>query len=69
MKTTYEAETLSDGVVRSAHEVEIVCRNCEYDLDEAELSADTCGDCGASLQLKQSVKISVTSVPLSGSSM
>lgn len=69
MKTTYEAETLSNGVIHSAHEVEVVCQNCGYDLDEAELAADTCSDCNAPLELKQNIKISVTSVPLSGASM
>ena len=69
MKTTYEAETLSDGVIHSAHEIEVVCHNCGYDLDEAELAADTCSDCNAPLELKQNIKISVTSVPLSGASM
>ena len=69
MKTTYEAEELENGVIHSAHEVEILCQNCGYDLDEAELAADTCFDCNAPLELKQNIKISVTSVPLSGASM
>ena len=69
MKTSYEAEALDDGVIHTAYEVEIVCQHCGYDLDEAELTADTCSDCGAALKLKQNIKISVTSVPLSGASM
>lgn len=69
MKVVYEAEKLEDGVIRNAHTVEVVCSNCGYDLDEAELAADTCSDCGHALQLKQSVAIQVTSVPLFGESM
>lgn len=69
MKAVYDAETLENGVIRSAHEVEVVCQNCGYDLDEAELAADTCSDCGQTLQLKQHVRIQVTSVPITGGTM
>lgn len=69
MKAVYDAETLENGVIRSAHEVEVVCQNCGYDLDEAELAADTCSDCGQPLQLKQHVRIQVTSVPITGGTM
>jgi rRNA maturation endonuclease Nob1 len=69
MKQTFDATELEDGVIRNAHEVEIVCHNCGYDLDESELEADTCSDCGAALELKQNIKIQVTSVPLFGDTM
>jgi hypothetical protein len=69
MKQTFDAETLDTGIIRSAHTVEVVCQNCGYDLDESELAADTCADCGATLTLKQSVKIQVTSVPIFGATM
>lgn len=69
MKAVYDAQELEGGVIRSAHEVEVVCQNCGYDLDEAELAADTCSDCGQTLQLKQSVRIQVTSVPIFGDTM
>jgi len=52
-----------DGSIDPRHEVEIVCANCGYDLDESELESDTCSDCGQSLSLKQSTKIYATSVP------
>ena len=52
-----------DCSIDPRHEVEIVCANCGYDLDESELEADTCSDCGQSLSLKQSTKIYATSVP------
>jgi hypothetical protein len=42
---------------------------CGYDLDEAELEADTCSDCGAPLRLKQSVSIWATSVPKAGATV
>lgn len=57
-----EAVSLGDSI-DPKHEVEIVCANCGYDLDESELAADTCSDCGQALNLKQSTKIYATSVP------
>lgn len=57
-----EAVSLGDSI-DPKHEVEIVCANCGYDLDESELAADICSDCGQALNLKQSTKIYATSVP------
>ncbi len=65
MRAVYEAQ-LVDGQVQPRHEVEIVCAACGYDLDEAELEADTCADCGAPLNLKQHISIHATSVPAAG---
>ncbi len=65
MRAVYEAQ-LVDGQVQPRHEVEIVCGACGYDLDEAELEADTCADCGAPLNLKQHISIHATSVPAAG---
>ena len=53
-----------DEVIETRHTVEIVCKACGYDLTEDEIAADTCADCGADLELKQSVAINATSVPL-----
>lgn len=70
MKLQVPSKQLPDGSIEPAHEIEAVCDACGYDLDEAELSADTCSDCGAPLNLKQSVAISVTTMPASvGSTM
>lgn len=69
MKQMFDAETLDTGIIRSAHTVEVVCQNCGYDLDEGEIAADTCADCGVALELKQSVKIQVTSIPIFGDTM
>lgn len=66
MKTTIEARTLEGGLIEPQHEVEVVCAACGYDLDEAELSADTCSDCNAPLNLKQHISIHATSVPAAG---
>ena len=66
MKQTIEASTLENGLIQTRHEVEIVCAACGYDLDEAELDADTCADCGAPLNLKQHISIHATSVPAAG---
>jgi|TARA_R100001082_G_scaffold83164_1_gene49915 ribosomal protein L37E len=69
MKTTIEARDTGDGV-EPKHTVHIVCASCGYDLDEAELEADTCSNCGAPLNLKQHVAIEVTTLPpISGESM
>ena len=57
-----EAKSI-DGGIDPRHEIEIVCANCGFDLDESELEADTCSDCGQVLSLKQSTKIYATSVP------
>jgi DNA-directed RNA polymerase subunit RPC12/RpoP len=62
MRTVNEAQRV-DGVIDPKHEIEIVCAKCGFDLDESELEADTCSDCGQALSLKQSTKIYATSVP------
>lgn len=55
-----------DGQIKPAHEIEVFCANCGYDLDPSEVAADTCADCGATLNLGQSVSIHATSVPAAG---
>lgn len=65
MRTVIEAHLVEDTKVCRSEEVH-VCAACGYDLDEAELQADTCSDCGAPLQLKKSVSIWATSVPKAG---
>jgi rRNA maturation endonuclease Nob1 len=63
-------QTLPDGSIEPAHDVEVVCDACGYDLDEAELEADTCSDCGHPLSLKRSVAIQITILPAaSGATM
>jgi uncharacterized paraquat-inducible protein A len=61
---------LPNGIIEPAHEIEIVCAQCGYDLDESELEADTCSDCNTPLDLKRSMSIQVTTIPAaSGSAM
>jgi uncharacterized paraquat-inducible protein A len=62
MRKTVQARNV-DGVDEPTHTIEVVCHNCGYDLDEAELEADTCSDCGQALNLRQSVSIEVTTLP------
>lgn len=62
MKVSNEAKEVNGAVVPE-HDIEIVCSNCGYDVDEAELNADICSDCGEPLNLKQSVAIRVTTLP------
>jgi len=52
-----------------AHVIERFCMSCGFDLDESELEADQCSDCGEPLSLKENVKLLVTSTPLSGATM
>ena len=67
MKTTNEAVKLGDAI-DPKHEIEVVCSHCGYDLDETELSADTCSDCGEALNLRQNTKIYATTIPAAGGS-
>jgi predicted amidophosphoribosyltransferase len=62
MKTLVTARDVDSGV-EPTHTIEVICANCEYDLDESEISADTCADCGQPLNLKQSVTLAITSLP------
>ena len=68
MEQRFEAQEMPDGTVVNAHTVIEVCKACGYDLTPEELAADTCADCGASLEIKRSVTIEVTSVPAFGAS-
>ena len=47
-----------------ANKVEIYCPNCGRDVDEGELAAKKCNDCGTDLSApEQHVAVAVTSVP------
>ena len=65
MKRIVEAQDL-DGVIVPKHEVELLCKDCGYDLDESEIELDTCADCGADLELQQNVAIHATTLPPAG---
>jgi rRNA maturation endonuclease Nob1 len=66
MKQVIEAKLLDNGLIEPHHEIEVVCKACGYDLDESELEADFCSDCGAPLNLRQHISIHATSVPAAG---
>ena len=66
MKQLIQAKTLDNGLIEPTHEVEVVCAACGFDLDESELEADFCSDCGAPLNLKQHIAIHATTVPAAG---
>jgi uncharacterized OB-fold protein len=60
-----DAVKLEDGTIAPQHTVEIYCPNCGRDVDEGELSAKKCNDCGHDLSTpKQSVSITVTTKPM-----
>jgi hypothetical protein len=63
MRVSHEPRTTDLGLVEPAHAIEILCAACGYDLDAAELLADTCSDCGNILNLRQHVSIQVTTMP------
>lgn len=52
-----------NGVIVPKCEEQLVCSSCGYDLDEQEVKANTCADCGAPLILAQHMRIYATSVP------
>jgi predicted RNA-binding Zn-ribbon protein involved in translation (DUF1610 family) len=66
MKQTIEAQALPDGTLAPMHEIHEVCMACGYDLTAEELQAEKCADCGAELEVKRSVTMHVTSIPMLG---
>jgi|TARA_B110000211_G_C13915426_1_gene480275 predicted RNA-binding Zn-ribbon protein involved in translation (DUF1610 family) len=67
MKTVNEAKIIN-GVIDPKHEVQVLCDNCGYDLDESEVNADTCSDCGETLNLRQNTTIYATTLPAASGS-
>ena len=66
MITVHEPQELS-GTIVPRHVIEILCPNCGRDVDEFELAALECNDCGHNLSdPKQSVAIHATTVPGAG---
>ena len=62
MRIDNEPRTTDQGI-EPAHEIVVLCAACGYDLDEAELAADTCADCNSPLNLAQHVSVKVTTIP------
>lgn len=62
-----QAKELAPDVMEVATKIEILCPSCSRDVDEAELVAKRCSDCGADLSTpEQNVAVAVTSVPVIG---
>lgn len=68
MRIVNQASALDSNTIDPKHEIEVVCANCGYDLDEVELAGDTCSDCGEALNLRQNTKIYATTIPAAGGS-
>ena len=62
-----QAKEVAPDVMEVATKTEILCPNCSRDVDEAELTAKRCNDCGADLSIpEQNIAVAVTSVPVIG---
>lgn len=62
-----QAKEVAPDVMDVATKLEILCPACNRDVDEAELSAQKCSDCGSDLSdPKQHIAVAVTSVPVLG---
>lgn len=60
-----QAVKIDDNNTDCATKVEILCPACNRDVDESELAAKKCNDCGADLSdPKQNITIAATSVPV-----
>jgi len=54
-----------NGVIEPEHHIQILCPSCDRDIDESELAAQKCNDCGADLAApKQHTQIMATSIPM-----
>jgi Zn finger protein HypA/HybF involved in hydrogenase expression len=62
-----QAQELAPEIMDVATKIEIYCPQCSRDVDESELAAKKCNDCGADLtNPEQHVAVAVTSVPVIG---
>ena len=60
-----QAITLDENNTDCATKVQILCPQCSRDVDEFDLAAQKCSDCGADLSdPTQHVAVAVTSVPV-----
>lgn len=60
----------ANGVIEPEHHIQILCPQCDRDVDEAELAAKHCNDCGADLSTpKQHTQIMATSIPMTSFTM
>jgi ribosomal protein L32 len=63
-------DSLDDGEFKPRHTIEVYCPNCSRDVDEAELAAKVCSDCGYSLdEPEQHVAIVVANLSSGGATL
>jgi hypothetical protein len=61
------ADTIESGEFKPRHTIEVYCPNCSRDVDEAELAAKKCNDCGFDLSSpEQHVAIVVANLSSGG---
>jgi hypothetical protein len=63
-------DEMIDGELKCRHTIEIYCPNCGRDVDETELAAKKCSDCGFDLSTpEQHVAIVVANMSFGGSTL
>ena len=63
-------DEMVDGELKCRHTIEVYCPACGRDVDESELAAKKCNDCGASLDNpEEHVAITVASVSFGGETL
>ena len=63
-------DSVENGEFKPRHTIEIYCPNCSRDVDEAELAAKVCNDCGHSLaEPEKHVAIVVANMSFGGSTL
>jgi hypothetical protein len=63
-------DSIENGEFKPRHTIEIYCPNCSRDVDEAELAAKVCSDCGHSLaEPEKHVAIVVANMSFGGSTL
>lgn len=61
---------LADGTIACRTTVEIYCPNCSRDVDETELAAKKCNDCGFDLSTpQQNVSVVVANLSSGGQTL
>jgi Zn finger protein HypA/HybF involved in hydrogenase expression len=61
---------LDDGSILCRHTIEVYCPSCSRDVDEAELAAQKCSDCGSDLSTpEQHVAIVVANLSSGGATL
>ena len=63
-------DTVEGGEFKPRHTIEIYCPNCSRDVDETELAAKVCSDCGEPLHNpEQHVAIVVANLSSGGQTL